>query len=319
MELDVVTFGEAMAMFIAMEEGELESVSRFAKGLAGAEANVAVGLARLGFKVGWVSKVGNDPLGKYIRMALEREGVDIRQVITDETRPTGLQLKSKVSEGDPQVHYFRKGSAASSMDVADFPEDYFFGARHLHMTGIPPALSASMRHYAERAMDGMKAQGKTISFDPNLRPVLWKSVDEMVSVINQFAFHADWVLPGLTEGRILTGYTKPQDIAAFYLDRGVSLVAVKLGPKGAYYRTADGQEGWAAGFPVDRVVDTVGAGDGFAVGVISGKLEHLPIAEAVKRGNAIGAMAVMSPGDMDGLPSREELDEFLARNEARSL
>lgn len=319
MKLDVVTFGEAMAMFMAMEEGELESVNRFTKGLAGAEANVAIGLARLGLKVGWVSKVGNDPLGKFVCTALEREGVDIQLVKTDETRPTGLQLKSKVSEGDPHVHYFRKGSAASSMDAEDFSEHYFYNARHLHVTGIPPALSDSMRNFAECAMDRMKAQGRTISFDPNLRPILWSSKEEMVSVVNQFASKADWVLPGVSEGRILTGYADPRDIAAYYLEHGANLVAVKLGPEGAYYRTADDREGWAAGFKVSRVVDTVGAGDGFAVGVISGKLENLPIAEAVKRGNAIGAMAVMTQGDIDGLPTREELDEFLKRNEAGSV
>ena len=73
----------------------------------------------------------------------------------------------------------------------------------------------------------MKAQGKTISFDPNLRPVLWKSEAEMVEKLNQLAFQADWVLPGLKEGMILTGQQTPEAIADFYLRHGVRAVIIK--------------------------------------------------------------------------------------------
>lgn len=108
----------------------------------------------------------------------------------------------------------------------------------------------------------------------------------------------------------MTGYTSPEDIASFYLDRGTSLVIIKLGTEGAYYKSAD-SEGYVKRFRVEHVVDTVGAGDGFAAGVISALLEGLPLAEAVKRGNALGALAVMSAGDMDGYPTRAELESFL--------
>ncbi|MNJ65308.1 2-dehydro-3-deoxygluconokinase [compost metagenome] len=118
------------------------------------------------------------------------------------------------------------------------------------------------------------------------------------------------MFPGSSEGKLLTGRDKPEDIADFYLERGVSLVVIKLGPEGAYFKSAD-QEGYADGFKVEEVVDTVGAGDGFAVGVISGLLEQLPLQEAVRRGNAIGAINIMSPGDMDGLPDREKLQKFM--------
>jgi 2-dehydro-3-deoxygluconokinase len=114
-------------------------------------------------------------------------------------------------------------------------------------------------------------------------------------------------LPGLSEGKILTGYTQARDIAAFYLERGVSMVVIKLGAEGAYWRNADG-EGAVAGVKVAEVVDTVGAGDGFAVGVISGMLEGLPVEQAVMRGNRIGAFAIQVVGDMEGLPTRAQLE-----------
>jgi 2-dehydro-3-deoxygluconokinase len=308
--LDVVTFGEAMALFIADQVGELHRVEHFTRNLAGAETNVAIGLARLGYRVGWVSKVGDDSFGKYILETLQSENVDTTRVVVDDQHPTGFQLKSKAISGDPEVQYFRKNSAASKISLHDFDDVYFTSARHLHMTGIPPALSTTAREFAQHAMTVMKSARRTVSFDPNLRPQLWSNQDEMIRVINSFAVQADWVLPGISEGQILTGFSEPRDIAAFYLDKGVKLVAIKLGPKGAYYRTAT-EEKEVTGFPVKQVIDTVGAGDGFAVGLISGILDGVSLMEAVIRGNAIGALAVMTPGDMDGLPTREELTTFI--------
>jgi 2-dehydro-3-deoxygluconokinase len=153
----------------------------------------------------------------------------------------------------------------------------------------------------------MRAAGKTISFDPNLRPTLWPSRAAMVEGLNALAALADWVLPGIGEGEILTGYTQPEDIAKFYLDRGARAVIVKLGAQGAYFRSAD-DAAVIACEPVANVVDTVGAGDGFAVGVISALLEGKPLPQAVARGNRIGALAIQVIGDSEGLPTRAELD-----------
>lgn len=306
---NVVTFGEAMVLFRAEEAGKLHQVDRFTRTLAGAETNVAIGFARLGYRTGWVSQVGNDSFGQYIISILKNENVDTTCVNESSEFSTGFQLKSKIVDGDPEVEYYRKGSAASKLNTNQFKPEYFKSAGHLHMTGIPLALSPSMRLFAEEAITTMKASGRTISFDPNLRPQLWANRQEMIDVANQFAIRTDYVLPGLKEGHILTGYTDPEDIAKFYLDKGVRLVAIKLGPNGAYYMNSTSQ-GYVPGFVV-QVVDTVGAGDGFAVGVISGLLDGLKVEEAVIRGNAIGAMAVTTPGDMDGLPSLHKLNQFM--------
>lgn len=312
-QLDVITFGEAMTMFMANQPGPLHQVDQFTRELAGAETNVAIGLARLGLASGWVSKVGNDAFGRFIMERLKNENVHIEQVLTDDLHPTGFQLKSKVSEGDPEVQYFRKGSAASHLTITDFNEEYFKAAKHMHMTGIPLALSVDAREYAKHALSFMKKKGRTVSFDPNLRPSLWASQAEMVEQINAVAFQAHYVLPGIAEGEILTGYQNPCDIASFYLDKGVELVVIKLGEEGAFYKTAS-EEGTVPGFKVKEVVDTVGAGDGFAVGVISGLVEGLSIHDAVLRGNAIGSLAVQSPGDNDGYPTKLQLENYIENN-----
>jgi len=308
--LDVITIGEAMAMFVATRPGELSDVDRFIKRVAGAELNVATGLARLGLKVGWVSRVGTDSFGQFVLDSLKKEGIDASGVTLDGRYATGFQLKSKVEDGtDPIVEYFRKGSAASHLSEEDFKPDGFMAARHLHLSGVAAALSASSYALLDRAAGAMKAAGKTISFDPNLRPVLWKSEAEMVEKLNHLAFQADWVLPGVKEGIVLTGENTPEGIADFYLNRGVKAVILKTGADGAWYKTATGEQGAIAAVKVENVVDTVGAGDGFAVGVISALLEGKTLAQAISRGNTIGALAIQVQGDSEGLPTRKQLGE----------
>lgn len=315
-QLDVVVFGEAMAMFIADEFLPLDEADHYTRAVAGAEVNVAVGLTRLGHHVGWLSRLGSDPLGRYILNQVRQAGIDTRRVLFDEQYPTGFQLKSRVREGDPEVIYFRKSSAASHMTPDGGDDAYIASARHLHVTGIPPALSQTCRQYTYHAIEQARRAGMSISFDPNLRPTLWKSEDEMRQVLNDVAQKADWVFPGLDEGRILTGSTRPEEIAKFYLDRGVKMVAIKTGIRGACLFTGK-QHYELPAFSV-RVVDTVGAGDGFAVGIISGMLDGLSLRDCLERGNAIGALAVTARGDMEGLPEREQLKNFLEMQASRS-
>ena len=305
-EIDILSFGETMAMFVAEQTGDLAQVAQFHKRIAGADSNVAIGLSRLDFNVAWLSRVGDDSLGRFVVDTLQNEGLDCTHVAVDPLHPTGFQFKSREEAGaDPQVEYFRKGSAASHLSVAAISPT-LLNARHLHATGIPPALSEATRELSVELMTQMRSAGRSVSFDPNLRPLLWASQAQMIREINALASLADWVLPGLGEGRLLTGFDDPADIAAFYLDRGAEAVAIKLGADGAYYRTHMDQ-GFIAAVPVAKVVDTVGAGDGFAVGMVSALLENLSFPEAVQRGNWIGSRAVQSRGDMEGLPTRTEL------------
>lgn len=311
--LDVVTFGEAMLLLVADRPGPIEHAEAFLKRTAGAETNVAIGLARLGLKVGWASRLGTDSMGRYLLAALQREGIDCSHVVCDATQRTGFQFKGRVTDGsDPPVEYHRKGSAASRMGAADVDREWLQSARHLHATGVFPAISGSSLEAACHSVELMRAAGRSISFDPNLRPTLWSSPDLMRHWINHLAVRADWVLPGLEEGRLLTGEASPEGISRYYLQRGAQLVVVKLGSAGAYFDGRNGAEkaaGYVSGFPVAEVIDTVGAGDGFAVGVISALLEGTSIPEAVKRGAWIGARAVQVPGDTEGLPCRAELTE----------
>lgn len=308
---DVVTVGEAMALLRAQTPGPLEAVEHFQRSCAGAELNVATGLARLGWRVGYVSRVGKDPWGDYLHAVLEREGIDQCHVGVDGQYPTGFMLKSRTTDGsDPQVAYFRRGSAASRLAPADWTEQDWNGARRLHITGISPALSSSVEALVRCMVEQARAQGIAVSFDPNVRSRLWPSHEAMVRTLNALALQADLVLPGLAEAQMLTGQRTPGDIASWYLDQGVGQVVIKLGPQGAYAADASGRF-WVPGFVVPQVVDTVGAGDGFAVGVLSALLEGFGLEQAAIRGNAIGARVVQFAGDSEGLPTPAQLQQAL--------
>ncbi len=307
-QLDVVTFGEAMLLLVADTVGRLEDTPGFHKRTAGAETNVAIGLARLGFAVGWASRLGADSMGRYLLTTMQHEGIDCSKVVSDSTQRTGWMLKGRTNDGsDPPIEYHRAGSAASRMGAADVDEAWMRSARHLHATGVFAAVSASTLEAARKSITVMREAGRTVSFDPNLRPTLWASTEHMRHEVNGLAAMADWVLPGLEEGRLLTGETTPEAVAHHYRQLGPRLVVVKLGPEGAYF---DGEAGCGhvEGFAVDQVVDTVGAGDGFAVGVVSALLEGSSVHDAVRRGAWIGARAVQVLGDTEGLPTRAELD-----------
>lgn len=308
----VILFGEPMVLFISQEYCSLKDAQTFKKALAGAELNVCIGLNRLGHTPLYITKLGaKDPFGAYISERLREEGFDVSGVSTDDAHNTGFMLKNKVKTGDPETSYFRKNSAASNITPNDINNVSFDGISHVHITGIPCALSESCLATTLCLIERAKKNNVYVSFDPNLRPSLWESETVMAKTLNDIACRCNMVMPGILEGKILTGFSEPQDIADYYLSKGVSDIIIKMGPKGAYVKNASICADIPP-FPIEKIVDTVGAGDGFAVGVISGRLEGLSIKDAVMRGNVIGALQLTAEGDNEGLPTRERLEECIA-------
>jgi 2-dehydro-3-deoxygluconokinase len=234
--------------------------------------------------------------------------VDCSHVVLDPLGRTGFMFKGRVTDGsDPPTEYHRAGSAASQFKPEQVDVDWLCRARHLHVTGVFPALSQGCFDATVRAMDATRAACKTVSFDPNLCPALWTSQALMCERVLTLSARAHWVLPGLQEGRLLTGQTTAQGVARALRARGADVVAVKLAAAGAYADSAS-WTGEVAGWPVAHVVDTVGAGDAFAVGLISALLDGRTLAAALTRGTWRGSLAVQVVGDTEGLPRRAQLD-----------
>lgn len=308
---NILLIGEPMGLFIAKQEGSLEEASEYRFAVAGAEFNVAVGLSRMGHNVGYVTRLGADPFGKKILKALSDNNISTSMVSFDDMRSTGFMLKSKVSSGDPEIYYYRRNSAASSISSSIIDEIDLDKFDYLHLTGIFPALSQTNLNTTIYLIKKAKDKGIIIFFDPNLRPQLWGDKETMIAVINKIAGMSDYFMPGINECEALTGSREPDRAAEFYSKIGAGNIVIKLGEDGAYINGGSCCE-TVKGYNVEHVVDTVGAGDGFAAGFISALAEGLDCINAVRRGNAVGAMQVMSEGDNEGLPTREELNRFIS-------
>ncbi|HJV46653.1 MAG TPA: sugar kinase [Bacillota bacterium] len=304
--MDVVTFGETMVLFTPGSLGPLHFVNQFEKTIGGAESNLAIALSRLGHQVGWFSRLGNDEFGLYIRNYVRGEGVDTSRVIFDESYPTAVFFKERQMGSDPKIYYYRKGSAASQMKPNDVDEAYINQAKFLHLTGITPALSHSCMDTVFHTIKIAKKNGVTVVFDPNIRLKLW-SKEEAGPVLREIASKCDIILPGLEEGEIITGKSTPEEIASALIQNGAKVVVVKLGENGAYYALNE-QEEYVEGYPVKQIVDTVGAGDGFAAGFLSGLIRGWSYREAVRLGNRIGAYALSVAGDVEGYPFWNQID-----------
>lgn len=304
--MDVVTFGETMVLFVPQSNGQLRFVSQFSKTIGGAESNVAIALARLGHNVSWLSRLGNDEFGLFIRNYIRGEGVDTTNVIFDSEKPTAVFFKERRASGDPNVYYYRMNSAASSLSPYDIKEEFIKGSKYLHITGITAALSKSAREAIHFAITIAKENGVKIVFDPNIRLKLW-SRNKARKELMEIAKRSDIVLPGLDEGEILTGEKMPEKIASALLQGSCQTVVIKLGAKGAYFATLSNSE-YVSGYKVETIIDTAGAGDGFAAGFLSGQLRGLSLFDSVQLANRIGAFALSSEGDVEGYPYWEEIN-----------
>lgn len=307
--MDVVTVGESMVLLTPMSVGPMRYESYFSSKIAGAESNVAIGLARLGHHVALLTRVGNDEFGKKILTFVRGEGIDVSGIHIDPDAPTGIYFKEKITEEEMNIYYYRKNSAASLMTPNDLDEKIIAQAKYLHITGITPALSDSCAKTIHAAIDIAKEHHVTIVFDPNLRKKLWSEEvarKELLSIASK----SDIVLPGIDEGRFLFGLDDAPSLAKAFYDNGAKCVVLKLGADGAYYLNGE-QSGLVRGFPVKRVVDPIGAGDGFASGLLSGLIDGFPLEKAVEKANAVGAMVTQVSGDVEGLPEKARLESYL--------
>ncbi|WP_139008502.1 sugar kinase [Lactococcus lactis] len=310
---EFITLGEPLVVLASENQDiSLDAAEHFSKYLAGAELMFAIGLSRLGHKGIYLSKVGEDSFGNFIIESVKKAEIETTYLTKDKNYSTGFYLKQKVSEGDPKVDYYRKNSAAVNLSIAELKALDLSGIKIAHLSGIFPALSeTSLKTFQAFNQKLNEADILTI-FDPNLRPVLWDNQEKMIRTINDLAKQNQVILPGINEGEILTGSSEPEKIADFYLEQSplTKIVVVKLGADGAFVKLKNGEQYFVSGFKVAKVVDTVGAGDGFAVGLESALLEGKTLKEAVKLACAVGALAVQSSGDSEDYPTKEELKAF---------
>ncbi|MCU1282596.1 MAG: Fructokinase [bacterium] len=320
-DLDVLSFGEALVDFFPERPGiALAECDVFHRQLGGAPANVAVGLARLGAKVGLMTLVGPDAFGTFVRDRLAAEGIDVSGVGVHRTAKTGVTFVSVGAHGERSFLFFRHPSADQMIAAHDVDETILQRARILHVGSSTLAREPS-RAATLKALTAAKRAGCLISTDPNWRAHLWENPAEAAPMLQSLVAQCDIVKISDDELAPLTGVTDPEAGAKKLRALGPALVVVTLGARGCYVEHAAGCD-WLPGERVD-VVDTTGAGDGFVAGLLAtlaplfrdGKrpvdLTLDEIRAACQNGNKIGAAVVTKLGATSGLPAR---GEFVVRS-----
>ncbi|MFC7892220.1 sugar kinase [Streptomyces sp. NPDC057381] len=305
MTADVLTFGETMLSL--QTEGPLSTGAPARTAVAGAESNVAVGLARLGHRVAWAGRLGADEPARLALRTLRGEGVDVRHATTDPEAPTGALMRERLVGDVARVHYWRTGSAASQQRPEHLTAALAEGARVLHVTGITCALGPGPLATVTEAVAHARAHGWTVVLDVNHRARLW-SAGEAAAVLRRLRGGVDVVIASDDELPLVAGDDDTDEAGrvAQALAAGVREVVVKRGGDGAGLYGAGGQR-LERPAPRVPVVDTVGAGDAFCAGYLSGLLDGLAPADRLGRAVTAGAFAVATRGDWEGLPHRDEL------------
>ncbi|MEC5148563.1 sugar kinase [Cryobacterium sp. GrIS_2_6] len=296
-EPQVVCFGETMGMFTPTSTTSLDIAEGFHLGVGGAESNVAAHLAELGHHVAWAGNVGQDPIGTKIISTLDCGGVDTRWVNRTEASPTGLYLKEPDTGTGAHVFYYRAGSAASELGVADAAGWPLKSAHLIHTSGITPSLSPSCSALVEHVLDHAAEWGTSVSFDVNYRSKLWP-VSVAGPRLRELAGKATVVLVGLDEAATIWGCVTSGDVRALLPD--VPYLVVKDGAVDAteYALLPDGTRRTTV-VPAHKVevVEPVGAGDAFAAGYLSALMNGESSEVRLTHGHSLAAWALGSRED----------------------
>ncbi len=307
-DLDVLAVGESMVVLTAPAGARLIDAETLEVHTAGAESNVAVHLAQVGYRAAWIGRVGADPLGERVVESLASLGVDVSGVETDLDRPTGVYFKD-FDGVETAVHYYRSGSAASRISL-DPVLPALRRTQLLHLSGITAALSAQCQGVVRELMQRAQQWGVTNSFDVNYRPQLW-SVAQAGPVLAELARLADIVFVGRDEAQQVWGVSTPAELRCLLPD--VSTIVVKDGATGA--TALAGSSTTFVPAPKVTVVEPVGAGDAFAAGYLWGHLIGEPETARLRRGHLTAAVALRSVADYTELPSREWFSELCSQSD----
>ncbi|WP_405875378.1 sugar kinase [Streptomyces sp. NBC_00005] len=308
---DVVCVGETMIVLSPQDDRPLAEQSALGLAIGGAESNVACGLAGLGHRAAWLSRVGDDPFGRRVLAELTARGVDVSAVETDPERPTGIYFKDPGPDRT-RTHYYRGGSAATGMGPELARHPALRQARVVHLSGVAAALSDSCARLLEAMLGCRPTRGPLVSFDVNHRPALWRGGrEDAARSLLALARTADIVFVGRDEAEELWGAARPDDIEA--LLGSAPVVVVKDAEYGATSYVG-GVRTFVPSLPT-KVVEPVGAGDAFAAGYLTGVLENRAERSRLRLGHLAATAALRTRDDVPVMPPRAEIDRCLALDE----
>jgi 2-dehydro-3-deoxygluconokinase len=309
LQMDVIGLGDAMVSFSPPGFLRLEQATQVEVWPTGAEANAAVALARLGKRVGWISKLPANPLSRLIVAAVSRHGVDTSRVVwTPEGRVGTLFYERAAPPRPPRVWYDRKDSAFTTLDACELDWAYLMEARVVLMAGTAPALSATLRETTRRIAERVRAAGRLFALDVNYRAKLWSPKEASDYLITLLPLVNILFCGQRDATRLFDLSGEPEAVGRELQDRfGVPTVVLTMGSEGAVAMADRVYRG--PRFRHVTVVDPVGAGDAFAGGFLCGYLEA-GVQRGLEIGSAVGALHCTIVGDF-AYVTRGEVEEFL--------
>jgi len=323
---DIICLGEALIDMVSTAHGlNLVQSPAFEKAAGGAPTNVAAGCAILGAGAGLMARVGQDSFGEFLRQTLLDVGVDLSCFRLDPDHATQLAFVALDDRGVPEFAFHVKQSADQMLTLSDADLEYLAAGSIFHFGSITlihePARAATLQ-----ALEHTLDEGLLISFDPNLRPPLWPSLDQAYEAMHEVIGQCDFLKVSAEEMTFLTGREDlDQGIHALW-ELGPAVVAVTRGPLGCTICNGEA----AFDLPAFRVpvLDTTGCGDAFVAATLVQVLESgeditdLSVAalqEIFRFANATAALTATAQGAIPGLPGREEVEELLELGERSEL
>jgi sugar/nucleoside kinase (ribokinase family) len=322
--MDVVCLGEMLIDMFPSESGvHLADVQSFQPKPGGAPANVAVGLARLGRQSAFIGKVGDDAFGRHLGRILAGEGVETRGLRFDSSARTTLAFIAKPDADTAEFLFYRNPGADTRLRVSELDREVLGHSKILHF-GSLSLVEEPIRAAAKEAVDIVKDSGGKISLDVNYRPSLWGSAESAYREVMSIVPKINMLKVNEEELALLSNLDDLEAGSKKLIELGPEVVVVTLGPGGSYFRTAD-RCGNIPGFQV-KTVDATGCGDAFIAGVLTKLIEveregqgwrDADWGSILRFGNGVGALTARTLGVIPALPNKQEVADFLTKNEGQ--
>lgn len=301
--VDICALGELLIDFSPAGTSSA-GMALFERNPGGAPANVAVAGARLGLKTAFIGKIGGDGHGRFLRSALQKEGVELRGLIADGSVSTTLAFVELDESGERSFSFVRRGCGDTMLAASELDEELIRSSRMLHVGTLSltdePARSAQFR-----AIEAAERAGVPVSCDLNWRAPLWDSPADFVRQSEKLLEHVSLLKATDEEAALITGENDHKKAAAVLKDRfGIGTVAITLGERGAY---CDGEE--CPAFPA-QVVDTTGAGDCFWAALLYDRLTGSGL--GLRFACAAASLCVRRRGAIPSMPSLDEVMRLLS-------
>lgn len=314
-DIDIIPIGRVAIDFNPVDvHRTLAESTTFKKYVGGSPANIAVGLARLGKKVGFIGKVSDDRFGEYVTDYFKNEGIDVSNISKCKNGESlGLTFTEILSPTESSILMYRNGVADLMLDVEDIDEEYIKKAKAIVVSGTALCQSPS-REAALKAVELAKNNKTIVIFDIDYRSYNWRNKDEIAIYYSAVAKDSDIIIGSreefdLTEG-LMTSDSTDSETAKRWLDYGNKIVVIKHGKEGSTAYTQDGNNYNIKPFPV-KLLKSFGGGDAYASAFLYGLLEGWEIIDALEFGSASAAMLVASHSCSQDMPSVEEIKQFI--------